>query len=75
MTLLIGKLADIHSEEGMKIGRVHVKGAVEEVQLLLTPEARVGDDVLIDSGVAVAIVDDVQSEGVKNVPGHTGESC
>ncbi|GEM_PF-972976 len=74
MTLLVGKLADIRVEEGMRIGKVRVKGAVEEVQLLLTPVAKVGDDVLIDSGVAVAIVNDKQIEEEKNVPGHTGKS-
>lgn len=56
MNQVIGRLVIIGRDGSGPVGTVDVRGARMRVSLLLTPEARVGDLVLIDAGVAVAIL-------------------
>jgi hydrogenase expression/formation protein HypC len=42
----------------MRQGRVTFAGIVKQVNLAYTPEAAVGDYVLVHAGVAIAIVDE-----------------
>jgi hydrogenase maturation factor len=56
MNQVSGRLEAIGVDEAGPIGTVDVRGARVRVPLLLTPDARVGDLVLIDSGIAVAVL-------------------
>ncbi len=53
MNLLSGQLVEIFIEDGVPKGKVKVGGAFMKVVLTLLMEARVGDTVLVDSGVAI----------------------
>jgi hydrogenase expression/formation protein HypC len=41
---------------------VEIDGITREVSLVLTPEARVGDYVLLHTGFAISIIDAVEAE-------------
>jgi len=56
MNLVTGEIVDIYLDTWTKMAKVRVNGAFIRVPLLLLPEARVGDHVLIEGGVAVAVV-------------------
>jgi hydrogenase expression/formation protein HypC len=48
----------------MRVARVDFGGIVKEVNLAYTPEAKVGDHVLVHVGFAITIVDEVEAERV-----------
>jgi hydrogenase maturation factor len=57
MNLLKGVIQEIYVKEGTTMARVSVKGAQIRVPLFFLPEAGVGDEVLVDSGVAISRVE------------------
>jgi hydrogenase expression/formation protein HypC len=48
---------------GMTMGRVSFGGIVKEVCLAYTPEARVGDYVLVHVGFSISVIDEEEAEG------------
>jgi hydrogenase expression/formation protein HypC len=44
-----------------RTGRVSFEGIVKEIQLACTPEAHVGDYVLVHVGFAIAIIDEAEA--------------
>jgi len=53
-----GQVLDLHDGGGLFArGRVDFGGVVREVSLICTPEAAVGDWVLVHAGMAIAVVD------------------
>ena len=60
-----GKILDIEGDDVMlRRGRVNFGGIVKEVNLGYTPEARVGDYVIVHVGFAISIVDEEEAERV-----------
>ena len=62
MNLITGRITELYIEEGSTRAKVSVGGAHFKVVMTLLMEARVGDEVLIDSGVAISRVNPVQRE-------------
>lgn len=58
MTLLTGTLVRITEENGRRTAALRVGGALTRVSLEFLPQARVGDVVLAEAGVALSIVED-----------------
>ena len=58
-----GKIIDILEDEhlGLRRGRVDFSGIRKEVCLDYTPEARVGDYVLVHVGFALSVVDEQEA--------------
>jgi hydrogenase expression/formation protein HypC len=57
-----GKVIAIHDAGvGMTMGRVSFGGIVKEVCLAYTPEARVGDYVLVHVGFAISVLDEEEA--------------
>ncbi len=54
MNQLRGEILEIFIEEGSTIAMVRVDGTMLRVPLLLLMNARVGDEIVIDAGIAVA---------------------
>ncbi|HET9300402.1 MAG TPA: HypC/HybG/HupF family hydrogenase formation chaperone [Candidatus Polarisedimenticolaceae bacterium] len=48
---------------GMTMGRVSFGGIVKEVCLAYTPQAEVGDYVLVHVGFAISVLDEEEAEG------------
>ena len=57
MNVLTGEVVEIYVEEGKAMGKVNIGGAFVRVALMLLIDARVGDRVLIDSGVAISKIE------------------
>ena len=52
---LKGELIEIYIAEGTTSGKVRVDGSILHVPLLLLMHARVGDEVLVDAGIALSV--------------------
>jgi hydrogenase expression/formation protein HypC len=60
-----GKLLTIQGEEPLaRRGRVSFGGIVKEVSLAYTPEAKVGDYVIVHVGFAISVVDEMEAQRV-----------
>lgn len=59
-----GKIVSISAEtdEVFRNGKVNFGGIHREVNLCLTPEARVGDYVLVHVGAAISVVDEAEAK-------------
>lgn len=56
MHLVTGEVAEIYEENGVRLGKVRVGGALTRVVLTLLPEVQAGDVVLVHAGVALCKV-------------------
>ena len=58
-----GKIISIQSDddEFLKSGKVSFGGITQEVGLMMVPEAKVDDYVLVHVGVAISVVDEVEA--------------
>ena len=57
MNLIQGKIAEIYLDSGVTKAKVSVGGAHIRVPLMLLMDANVGDEILIESGVAISKVE------------------
>ncbi len=60
MNLITGKIVEIYLEGGITKAKVSVGGAYVRMPLMLLMDARVGDEVLIEAGVAISKVEAAQ---------------
>ena len=56
MNLVYGTILEIDAENGLRVGRVRVLGAVKKTPLDLIGDAQAGDQVLLCDNVAIAKV-------------------
>ena len=69
-----GKLLSVSGDEPLwRTGRVSFGGIVKEVNLGCTPEARVGDHVLVHVGVALSVIDEAEAREVFGLLKQLGE--
>ncbi|HUL45025.1 MAG TPA: HypC/HybG/HupF family hydrogenase formation chaperone [Bacteroidota bacterium] len=54
MNAVTGKIVDIFVKEGSTTAKVQVEDSFTEVPLLLLMNARIGDQILIDAGIAIS---------------------
>lgn len=48
----------------MRVGRVDFGGVLKEINLAYTPEAEIGDHVLVHVGFAITVIDEAEAERV-----------
>jgi hydrogenase maturation factor len=73
MNLVYGEIAEIFLQDGMRMGKVRVAGAVKKIPLELLTNVQPGDKVLLCDGVAIGKVSGSAKRGTQNVPGDSGE--
>lgn len=56
-----GKLIELKEVQGIKMGKANFGGIVKQVCLEYTPEARIGEYVLVHVGFALAIIDEAEA--------------
>ena len=62
-----GKILDVRDGGGLFArGRVDFGGVVREVSLVCTPDAGIGDWVLVHAGLAIAVVDAMAAETLRS---------
>jgi len=57
-----GKLTEIYTQDDLPMGRVSFGGIVKEICLSYTPEAQVGDYVLVHVGFALSRIDEAEAQ-------------
>jgi hydrogenase expression/formation protein HypC len=57
----------------MRTARVDFGGIVKEINLAFTPEARLGDYVLVHVGFAIALIDEAEANRVFELLAASGE--
>ena len=57
-----GKLVEVHRQDDLPMGRVEFGGILKEVCLAYTPEAQVGDYVLVHVGFAISRIDEAEAQ-------------
>jgi len=67
MNLVYGEIAEIFSQDGMRMGKVRVAGATKNIPLELLTDARPGDRVLLCDGVAISKVTSSTDSKIDNV--------
>jgi hydrogenase expression/formation protein HypC len=59
-----GRLVEIHKQDDLPMGKVEFGGILKEVCLAYTPEAQVGDYVLVHVGFAISRIDDTEAQEI-----------
>ena len=72
MTVFTGTLVEIYLEDGSTIGKVEVGGTFKRILLTLVLNARVGDRILVESGMGISVLHNDRKESF-DVLGYPGE--
>jgi len=56
-----GQIASITGDDLIRMGRVDFGGVIKEVNLAYTPDAGVGDYVLVHVGFAISVIDEAEA--------------
>jgi hydrogenase expression/formation protein HypC len=59
-----GRVVDVSSEEGLRVGRVDFGGVFKRICLEHVPDARPGDHVLVHVGFALARIDEEEARRI-----------
>ena len=57
-----GKVVETYEQNGLPMGKVEFGGILKEVCLAYTPEARLGDYVLVHVGFAISRIDEDEAQ-------------
>jgi len=68
-----GKILSITGTDELRLARVSFGGTVKEVSLVYTPEARVGEYVMVHVGFAISTVDEDEAAQVFEYLRQMGE--
>ena len=67
-----GQVVSIEQSNGMRMGRVQFGGIVRQASLEFTPEAQIGDYVLVHVGFAISRIDAEEAERTYRLLDETG---
>lgn len=59
-----GKLIEVYQKDDLPMGKVEFGGILKEICLAFTPEAQVGQYVLVHVGFAISVIDEVEAQEV-----------
>ena len=59
-----GRLVEVYQQSDLPMGKVEFGGILKEVCLAYTPEAQVGDYVIVHVGFAISRVDEAEAEEI-----------
>jgi len=59
-----GKLVEVHAQDDLPMGKVEFGGILKDVCLAYTPEAQVGDYVLVHVGFAISRIDAAEASEI-----------
>ena len=70
-----GKLVEITAEldDTFRVGKVSFDGLMKEVNLSMTPEAKIGDYVLVHVGASIGIIDEEEAKKTFDLLKKMGE--
>ena len=59
-----GRLVEVYQQSDLPMGKVEFGGILKEVCLAYTPEAQVGDYVIVHVGFAISRVDEAEAQEI-----------
>ncbi len=59
-----GKLIEVYGQDDLPMGKVEFGGILKEVCLAYTPEARVGEYVIVHVGFAISRIDEAEAKEI-----------
>ena len=59
-----GKVLEIRQQDGLPMGKVEFGGIAKDICLVYTPEAQVGDFVIVHVGFAISRIDDNEAQEI-----------
>ena len=59
-----GRLLEVYEQDGLPMGKVEFGGIAKEACLAFTPEARVGQYVIVHAGFAISQVDEAEAREI-----------
>jgi hydrogenase expression/formation protein HypC len=59
-----GKLIEVHQQDGLAMGKVDFGGISKDICLEYTPEAQIGQYVLVHVGFAISLIDENEAEEI-----------
>jgi len=68
-----GKLVEVYAQDDLPMGKVEFGGILRETCLAYTPEAQVGDYVIVHVGFAISRLDETEAEEIFSYLDQIGE--
>jgi hydrogenase expression/formation protein HypC len=59
-----GKLVEVYNQDDLPMGKVEFGGILKEVCLAYTPEAQVGEYLIVHVGFAISRIDEAQAQEI-----------
>ena len=59
-----GELVEVYQRDNLPMGKVEFGGILKEVCLAYTPEAKVGQYVIVHVGFAISVIDEAEAEEI-----------
>ncbi|HID75792.1 MAG TPA: HypC/HybG/HupF family hydrogenase formation chaperone [Planctomycetaceae bacterium] len=59
-----GRIVEVYQQDGLPMGKVEFGGVARETCLAFTPEAEVGDYVIVHAGFAISRLDEREADEV-----------
>ncbi len=59
-----GRILEVHQQDGLPMGKVEFGGIAKEICLAYTPEAVVGDYVIVHVGFAISRIDEQEAQEI-----------
>ena len=56
-----GKVIETAGDDVLRMARVDFGGVIKDISLAYTPEARIGDHVLVHVGFAISVIDETEA--------------
>lgn len=70
-----GKLVEVYKQDDLPMGKVEFGGIFKDVCLAYTPEAEVGQYVLVHVGFAISRIDEAEAEEIFSYLEQIGEAA
>lgn len=70
-----GKVAEVYQRDDLPMGKVEFGGIRKEICLAYTPEAEVGDYVLVHVGFAISRIDEAEANEIFSYLREIGEAA
>ncbi|NQT37243.1 MAG: HypC/HybG/HupF family hydrogenase formation chaperone [Planctomycetes bacterium] len=70
-----GKITQVYQQDDLPMGKVEFGGIAKEVCLAYTPEAEVGQYVIVHVGFAISQIDEAEAEEIFSYLEQIGQQC
>ncbi len=70
-----GKITEVYQQDDLPMGKVEFGGIAKEVCLAYTPEAEVGQYVIVHVGFAISQIDEAEAEEIFSYLEEIGQQC